>query len=524
MFLVFVLFCAGLYSFPIAIMESDFSMIPGDLGDARFNTFILEHGYQFFTGRIDDYWNARFLYPTPNVIAYSDNLLGTLPFYSLPRLMGFDRETCFQIWFITLVALNFICCFLALHKWFGHTILAAVGAYIFAFGLFNLGQSTNAQVFPKFMLPLIFFWTWRYFSTREIRYLLLLVLGIVYQFYCGFYLGFFAVYAILFLLASYLIVYRDMELFQQFRNRDFTLKFTGILVLAIALLLPLMLPYIEASATVGMRKFSQILHSIPRVRSYFFAFPTSVLWGGILYEHSAYAFDSWWDHWIFPGALAWIGILLLPIVYFKRRKSALSQQFVLYLASAFLLSMVFCLNFGGISAYKLIYELPGFSSMRALTRIIHVEVLFFIVPFIYAVQELSRFYPRFKFIIYLLPILVFLDHAHVINSDVRRFSKSEATHLVDKAVETIRKNHNPIYDVVGYQCKNDSASHAEIIYHHITAMLAGQEIGITLVNGYTGSYPDNYMDFFDHMDEHHLQIYCESSGLDRDRIQLIPEE
>src|ERR1700739_3337747 len=111
-----VLLLAGLYFVPLKILDKDFSKIPGDLGDARFNNYILEHGYKYLTGKTDKYWDAPFMYPYKNVIALSDNLLGTVPVYSFFRMIGYDRETSFQWWFLALFALNFICCFWALNK------------------------------------------------------------------------------------------------------------------------------------------------------------------------------------------------------------------------------------------------------------------------------------------------------------------------------------------------------------------------------------------------------------------------
>src|SRR6185295_11716620 len=86
--LIFLL--AGLYFVPIKIFGPGFSKIPGDLGDARFNNYILEHGHKYLTGKVDRYWDAPFMYPYKNVIALSDNLLGTVPVYSAFRMMGSD--------------------------------------------------------------------------------------------------------------------------------------------------------------------------------------------------------------------------------------------------------------------------------------------------------------------------------------------------------------------------------------------------------------------------------------------------
>ena len=54
---VFVFACLvyGLHSVPIALFETNLSMIPGDFGDARFNNYILEHGYKYLTGHVSSF-------------------------------------------------------------------------------------------------------------------------------------------------------------------------------------------------------------------------------------------------------------------------------------------------------------------------------------------------------------------------------------------------------------------------------------------------------------------------------------
>src|SRR3981081_1739179 len=75
-----------------------FDAIPGDLGDTRFNMCVLEHGFRWIKGIDKSFWSAHFLYPATNVIAYSDNHLGTVLFYAFFRFLGLDRETAYQGW------------------------------------------------------------------------------------------------------------------------------------------------------------------------------------------------------------------------------------------------------------------------------------------------------------------------------------------------------------------------------------------------------------------------------------------
>ena len=46
-----LLFIIGLFGYLLPAVGL-FTMIPGDLGDARFNSVVLEHGFQWLTGQV----------------------------------------------------------------------------------------------------------------------------------------------------------------------------------------------------------------------------------------------------------------------------------------------------------------------------------------------------------------------------------------------------------------------------------------------------------------------------------------
>ena len=54
--------------------------IPGNFDDARFNMYVVEHGYRWLIGLDKSFWSAPFFYPAQNVITYSDNHLGSFCF------------------------------------------------------------------------------------------------------------------------------------------------------------------------------------------------------------------------------------------------------------------------------------------------------------------------------------------------------------------------------------------------------------------------------------------------------------
>ena len=80
--------------------------IPGDLGDARFNSVILEHSYKFLFEAGSNFWSPEFFYPFPGVLAFSDTHLGSVWSYVILRGLGLDREHAFQWWIIVGMCLN----------------------------------------------------------------------------------------------------------------------------------------------------------------------------------------------------------------------------------------------------------------------------------------------------------------------------------------------------------------------------------------------------------------------------------
>lgn len=105
-----LLFLAGMTLF----FNAD--QIPGDLGDSRFNMFVLEHGYRWLIGLDASFWSAPFFYPAPNVIALSDNHLGGVPIYSAFRLLRCRRETAFQLWLVSIFSLNYFVTWIVLRS------------------------------------------------------------------------------------------------------------------------------------------------------------------------------------------------------------------------------------------------------------------------------------------------------------------------------------------------------------------------------------------------------------------------
>lgn len=520
----FFLLLVGLYLMPIAVFETNLSKMPGDLGDTRFNNYILEHGHKYFTGKIDNYWDAPFLYPYKNVTALSDNLLGTLPIYVVFRSGGADRETAFQLWLLSLFALNFICCFIALNSWSKNVVLSSVGAYVFAFSIYNLGQLDHVQVFPKFIAPLVLFWFWKFLSERKIKYFLFTSLGLIYQFYCGMYLAFMLSYILLFFGIAYFAIYRDRSWLNEFKNKKQLIYFASIIGLSVVLLLPLLKPYLEVAGSMGMRKFEAAINSIPRPRSYFFASEASTTWN-FLSKHSVGLFPDWWGHHLFFGAIPWLGLIAGIYLLVSKKISVEYKKFVCFLFISVFFSVVFCLNFHGVTLYKLIFMLPGFSSMRAIDRFINMEVLLFIALFVLTLNKLYDIFPRVKYFVLCLPVLVVMDNLFD-TAKVKRFDKQMSQGRIAAVKNQIVEQYDSGFSAIAYMpflthVENESDGYLNIVATQLDVMTASQELNIPCVNSYTGFDPGNYLNYFFEPRDRTLKEWCEYNHYNSAQIQTI---
>lgn len=486
-----VLLITGLYLFPLNIFDTDFSKIPGDLGDARFNNYVLEHGYLYLSGEVESFWNAPFMYPEKNVIAYSDNHLGTIPMYSLFRILNFDRETSFQLWILLQFCLNFICCYYVLMRCSRNIILAGTGAYIFAFSIFILGHSTNAQTFPRFMIPLIVYWSWLYLTQNNVKFLVFACLGIVYQFWCGIYTGFFLLYILMFILISYLIIYRDQQFFIRFTNLKSLRNHFLVFIASALLLFPLMYPYLEILNKTGYRSYEVVELSIPTFRSYFFSSNGSFTWN-ILSEHAKSTMPYWWYHVMFMGAVPWLSVALVFVILASKKVSKQSKRIITLILCSLILSIIFSLNVNGYSLYYFIFSLPGFGSLRSINRVMNTEIILFVFLFVFVFIELKRIYPKLKYFIYMLPLLVVLDNL-IIPNEVVRFDKEKSQMRISGVRQTILEQIGTDKGPIAYFPIDMAGKELET---HLDVMLACQELRISCVNAYSGTIPDSLMEFF----------------------------
>lgn len=504
-----LLFLGGISFFCLRITGFDLAYLPGDTGDPRFINFQLEHGYQWLFGNADAYWNAGFMYPFENNIAFSDNMLGTMPIYSIFRIFSASPETSFQLWWITVCSLNFWSAYFVLKKWLDRRDLAVVGALIFAFSIFNQGQILYVQMSARFMIPIVIYAGIQLVKTRQLKYVAIYGLGIVYQIYCAMYTGIFLMYFSLGIIVLYALFTRQYLFFIDFFKRDKILKTFGLVAVAGLALYWIMMPYLKMAMFAGVPLYPEVVPFLPTFSSFFHSHDSGWLLGS--QAVSFRSLDSYWLHYNFPGFLLILTFIATPVIlflhWFKKKKFA-PEMLALSLAAIFILAL-FIRTESGYTLYKAMFQFPGMSSIRVLNRFLHVEIFILIVVLLYIWKELPKKY------VWLLLVLSFIDNGFDANLSVRSSKKEVVAGRValQKEVENNRKRQHKAFAIV----RTDQPAPRT----HVQAMMVSQLLQFPTVNGYSSSCPGGFGTFFSESSEEGLREWMQQENLKESEILII---
>ena len=508
----------GLYFITLNVIGPELTHFPGDLGDGRFNNYLLEHAHKFFTGDLDSFWDAPFMYPEPAVITYSDNLLGSAPFYSMFRISGFDRETSYQLWFVMMAILSYSCCYLFLKSAFKNKYAAVLGAFVFAFSLALQSQMSHVQMFPRFPVPLTIWMCFLFQKELSPRYFFGILFFLVLQFYCGIYLGFMLTIPIVALM-TFIVINKRKLLFDKIKSLNWSLLITASIVINACILAILMLPYLERTSTVVAYSYESIFPNIPTLKSFVFSKEGSLFWDFLIIARD---YQSWWSHQLFSGGIAVICLMVGTVFLFLRRKISFIKQNLNTVAVMFFISagitFLFFMRVGEYSFYKLLFQLPGFGSMRAITRIINIELIFFAFAVAFIFKLLFTRYTKLATPVFLIFLaLIVLDNYHkeeFIYHTEKKISQVRIAKLVEKM------KHIPEGSVVSYEPSKDEQTKPCAIYQ-IDAMLATQALNLKSINGYSATAPKGYHWFWRNLDEESRDKWMSHHTIKIDSIYVI---
>ncbi len=272
-----------------SMLLSGLAVTPFDPGDTRYCHYMLEHGWRWLLREPAhaSFWSPPFFFPTPNVAAYSEILLGALPLYAPWRALGIAPDTSFQLWLLSVSALNFGAMHLLLRRGLDFAPLPATfGALLFTAAGMRAIQTMHPQLFPHAFTVFAVFALVRVFRSpapeaRSRRLWLAVFFGCLsWQLWAGFYLGWFLGVGLLLLGALALALPAPRRALLELL-RAHPVWIGACVLLTAASLLPLALPYLEASRELGPRSFGEVRSMLPRLKSWFHLGHLSWLYGGL---------------------------------------------------------------------------------------------------------------------------------------------------------------------------------------------------------------------------------------------------
>lgn len=494
-FIPWGIFILSIWLIAVRSLGASWDQIPGNMGDGRFNNFILEHFSRWISGKETNFWDGHFFYPFQQTIAFSDNLLGSAIFYAILRWTGFDRETSFQGWYLFSFFCNYLAAVYVLSKIKFHPVAITLGAFFFTFGLPLLSQEIHLQLFYRFGIPLAVFYLWKFFQEPKIRFLIISSFWVAWQFYLTIYMGFFLT-LMFFVMAILLpITAPSLSFWERLVSwpqkikaawvnslqKDRFLGFISLVLLGLSLFV-LLQPYYSVTREYGFhRTWERVVETLPQPASYLVS-NGSLLWSQSLGAN--FYLPERWEHSLFPGLTVSI-LLFVGIVFCFRSPNGYLARLSFWTFAALTLLTLWV---DGKSLYWFIFNLPGINSIRAVTRI-QLALMWPLAVFIaWTMDELfKRFGQRqiwklvsgFVFIGFIITESTLFNHI--------TYSKQEAQERL-LSLETKIPSGLPSQPILAIRQNELEDEYMT----ELDAMLLAQEHGWSSMNGYSGNIPFRY--------------------------------
>ncbi len=520
------------------MLVSGFEQVQGTRIDSRLLHYILEYSYMAaFDPRLE-ILSLPYFYPVPGVAAYTDLMLSVAPLYWPLRALGFDPYAAFQLWLITMTALTFAAAHALLLIGFRLSPPAAgVGAVMIAACGSRVGQMGHPQLLAPFfslasLLALLLIFrapgqrpatasVLRASRWRRVGLFLLFFLGGVGQLYTSFYIGYFYLLSLCLSLALALCLPRPRRAIFALLRRDGPML-AGAFLFAAAALLPLLSLYLGAAAKLDPRPMWQITSYTPRLGSWFFMGPESMLYGWTAAMEPFISLPTIEEQGIGFGlvtsAAAALGL------WFGR-----STAVRLVGLTGLALVLVFTVLPGGISIWWGLLEwLPGARALRVIPRIsllVSVPVALGLASSVHVLLGRARREGRMRW-----AALAMCLATLCLAEQLRRqpaYEKEQVKRTVTSIAVGLDRRASAFYYTPLVARRRPASMLQEEV--HLDAMWAGLQAGVPTINGYNGQVPPRYplrrailSGLKQSLGQHdRLAQWCKDHGLERASVQWL---
>jgi hypothetical protein len=481
-----------------------FHATPGDLIDARFNSVILEHLYNWLrhglNGTWTDIWSPAFFYPYQNVLAFSDNHFGTAFSYIFLRSIGLSREISFSGWYVIGFCLNFACSYLVFRRFQFSSFASSAAAFVFSFALPVIAQDGHSQFSYRFAIPFAFLALWNFGMNRNLPSLAWLAFWTSLQFLCSIYMGvFLSIFLATCLLPIYLLTRNSGAISNTGARVTYNSKsnwaYLALLIVSALASLALAMKYQAVSQQYGFVSDPwEINQMTPRLESYLIADRSELsgFIGKALAENlSKSPYRS--EHQLFLGVGVMIFLLLGNFFCWtsKTTQNSHPNQMQIQVGKIACIALITLflgtLMYGVGSIWMQLTIIPGLSAIRAVTRII--LIMIFPASILVAIACEKLYYsPVFstnsKKIVLIIGTVILLCSETV-------FFRNSRTPVQDWS-ERLQKIENGLSapltkDSVLFVIKDEAVAGHEL--PEVDAMVFAQDNGIPTINGYSGRFP-----------------------------------
>ncbi len=518
--LVYVLVCTvGVVIAFYPTLQSGFLSSQTDPGDSWLVNYFLEHSFQILVNRKyrGDLWSPIFFYPYKNVLAFSENLFGSAPVYWLFRSF-FTSDLAFQLWMIAVCVLNFFSFAFLMRKYQVGHILSALGAFIFTFSMPRIVQLGHQQLLPQFFTPFVFLTGWEFVKQPTRKRLTLLLLLTYLQVLAGIYLGWFLLFSLLiFFVITYGLYSAARIKFLTYWHSNYiatitiTLGWLGLTILTL-------FPYLQAKSVLGARTYSEVDTMLPRISSWFSVVPGS-LWSSLL-GWTSKDLPMVNEHFMFAGfTIILLTALSIYVLLYGKNILTPERAWIVKICLLVFISL-FCLSLRlpvGLSLWRVVYEIvPGASVIRGVTRIWTISYFYLLIAVLISFDSLLHAVvaaKRSRLVIVTILCLIGVSEQLVL--DLPSYKKEPYIKQVSELHKLMNKN----CDVAYLSLNPETAFYV----YHLSAMWAGIETNVPVVNGYSGNEPPRYVDSTKSMNIAQVVNWLESFSTSDKRLCMISQ-
>ena len=460
-----------------------FGQLPGDIGDTRFNMYALEHSYQWLIGN-SSLWNMPMFWPLAGTSAFSEMHLGSVVFYSVPRLLGLDRYEAMQVWFALGLFLTLFSAYFAA-RWMKYSASAsALVAIVFTCALPITAQAGHAQLVHRWAAP----WAIaaaiglsRSVLTRR-SHLFVFVASVSLQFLLSPGTAIATIYVSIFIWVVSVWIGTSTRDFREVRTDKWHLLTTSIAVFIITISSYVALRYSQFKNVYGItREQLEVWEFSPTLKSLFLA-DHSHIWNRYSYRLVIDSGRS--ETQLFVG-LALIAFVVIGISGVRSQRDV---RLSLLLGSV--LVFITTIRVGDSSVFIYLANIPGFDSVRTPGRFM--LILLFPIGLVAASgfdALVTSKHKLFKLLAVILFVFMVREYSKI---DLMRISKSDLNAPTEQMIERVRERIDSTdRDQFDAFFVLDDAEHNRFMLD-LDAITASQILDIPTLNGYSGFIPFGY--------------------------------